>query len=555
MNSGPPLTKKEYESQWLAKLSALLSYRTLDEMLPEALSFLISMFGATGGTLFYTSILTKNVSQGELEAAQEQITCWEETFSQRVHARNGMLQFPRMAPVSRFTLDDTQGTLFNIPLLQRDRLFGFMSLFFPTDHQFDHFQERALGRIACGICAVADTIEQAVVTRQRLSQLSLFYQMGQVMTSTFDTQRLLNDTLQLATALLNVQSALLMLLDPQEDKMICQTLPPSRTHCTHVQRGQGVAGWVMEQNKAVLLNDVAQDARFDPAVDSCGSAQTVSLLCVPLRAKDHVIGVLEVLNKRPPFEFDQEDRSLLSALAAQAAIALDNAKLYNSLRTERDRIIQAQESVRHELARNLHDGLVQYLASMSMSLDYLERLLKVDPQEAKAELTALRQLTQRAMHEARTVLFELRPVILETQGLIPALQNYTERLQASSTFQLHFIPGHLTQRLNIRAAGTIFSIVQEAVNNADKHSHAQNVWIRIQEEKGNLLICIEDDGKGFDVQSTQAEYDQRDSLGLLNMKERAELIGGTLTIHSNPVPEKSGTVVQLQVALAKVKEP
>jgi signal transduction histidine kinase len=104
-------------------------------------------------------------------------------------------------------------------------------------------------------------------------------------------------------------------------------------------------------------------------------------------------------------------------------------------------------------------------------------------------------------------------------------------------------------------AGTIFSIVQEAVNNIEKHAEASNIWIRMQEQGGNLVVSVEDDGKGFDVESVVAGYDEGASLGLLNMRERAELIDGVLTMESGPARGKPGTLVQLRMALPRQEEP
>ena len=128
----------------------------------------------------------------------------------------------------------------------------------------------------------------------------------------------------------------------------------------------------------------------------------------------------------------------------------------------------------------------------------------------------------------RTLLFDLRPVILETQGLVPALQQYVERQQEmddlSYTLQIDRFAGRLTSP----AERAVFSIVQEAVGNVRKHALAENVWISVDEQVGELCVMVHDDGVGFDVEQLNAEYDQRGSLGMLNMHERAESIGGTL---------------------------
>jgi two-component system sensor histidine kinase UhpB len=149
------------------------------------------------------------------------------------------------------------------------------------------------------------------------------------------------------------------------------------------------------------------------------------------------------------------------------------------------------------------------------------------------------------------LLFELRPIILETQGLVPALHSYVDRLEENGRFVPHFDSDDLPADLAPSVAGTIFSIVQEAITNIEKHADAQNVWIRIKEEQDELVVVVEDDGKGFDVESVIANYDQGNSFGLLNMRERAALIDGVLILDSKPHRQKPGTMIELRVALGE----
>jgi signal transduction histidine kinase len=273
------------------------------------------------------------------------------------------------------------------------------------------------------------------------------------------------------------------------------------------------------------------------------------VLCVPIQIRGKIIGVLEALNKRSEPGFDSEDLSLMLTTANQAAIAIENAQLYSSLREERDRIIQAQEDVRRQVARNLHDGTVQFLSAISMGIDHLERLLEFKPEAARPELEALRDLTRQATQQARLALFELRPLILETQGLGPALETYVQQLQGNEEFGVHFdAPSHLPE-LGSAVSSTVFAIVQEAVTNAKKHASPQDVWLRLSEEESWLQVIIEDNGLGFDPEAVQQHYDRKGSIGLLSMRERAELIDSELKIESCIGSPQSGTKVILRVPI------
>ncbi len=276
------------------------------------------------------------------------------------------------------------------------------------------------------------------------------------------------------------------------------------------------------------------------------------MVCVPLKIRNKTIGVLEVLNKRSEQGFDSEDLGLVITTANQAAIAIENARLYQSLREERDRIIQVQEDVRRQVARNLHDGTVQFLSAITMGIDHMERLLEFKPEAAKSELAALRDLTRQATHQARLALFELRPLILETKGLVPALQAYVQQLEESEDFQIHLDAPASLPDLDAAVARTVFVIVQEAVTNAKKHANPRDVWLLLSREEDWLQVVVEDNGKGFDVEKVSREYDRRGSIGMLSMKERAELIDSTLEIRSRTEKPETGTQVILRVPLPEV---
>jgi len=555
-SNGPPIGE-EQSSFCLENLFHLLSYRSLDEMLSEALSLLISGFAARGGSIVYFSVPTKRFQQGQLnDLILQYIQHWEDTTLERMRERAQRARLPQLAPVTRHTLPGESGSLLSIPLLGHEQVCGALSLAFPPAAELTTQQEAIFVRCASGISAMATSVEQLVLTRQRLNQLGLFYQMGQSVASAFDIDRLLQDTIDLAVTVLDAEGAILMLVDQETRELVPKSCVggPSFLEGQRVLPGKGLVGWVAEHGVPILLNNVAQDARFDPVIDGCQEFPTQSVLCVPLLIKGQVIGTLEMLNKMPRLGFTDEDLSVLITLAAQAAIAIENARLYHNLRAERDRIIEAQENVRRELARNLHDGPVQLLAALSMRLETLERQVQVQPEALTDELDALKALTRHAMQDARMLLFELRPVILETQGLVSALQSYVERLASSGRFAPHFQATDATHRLDPRIEGTIFSIVQEAVTNIEKHANARNIWIRLVEQEGELIVSVEDDGKGFDIQSIQARYDEGASFGLLNMRERADLIDGVLTVESGPARGRSGTLVQLRLELPKAEE-
>jgi signal transduction histidine kinase len=295
---------------------------------------------------------------------------------------------------------------------------------------------------------------------------------------------------------------------------------------------QGIAGWVATQGEPVIVNDAAHDDRFDRGADARTGFLTQSVICVPVQIKKRTIGVLEALNRISEEGFNEADLRLLGTLAAQAASAIENARLYRSLREERDKIIRVQEEARRELARDLHDTTLQRLSSIAMSLDYVRRLLEHQPEAAVEELDRVRDTVLQASQEARILLFELRPIILETQGLVPAIEAYIEQLQGGGSPIFHLDDGGFDARLSDDVEATAFIILQEAISNARKHANAKNIWLNLAQDGAYLRIAVEDDGRGFDLEATRNNSDQGGHLGLVSMQERADLIEADLTIQS-----------------------
>jgi signal transduction histidine kinase len=273
---------------------------------------------------------------------------------------------------------------------------------------------------------------------------------------------------------------------------------------------------------------------------------THSLIAVPLMTPTERIGVIEVLNKKSGEQFDQEDRDILSALAAQAATAIVNARLYQELEAEKNRILEIEDQTHKKLARDLHDGPAQALASMIMDLEFLQKIYAHEPQRVPEELSNLRQRAARTLDQVRTTMFGLRPVILETQGLCAAIESYVERLRTAEGVNVQLNIRGLDERLPQRIEGACFAVIREAINNVNKHAHGANAWIVIERRAQDLIVAIRDNGKGFDLAQTEARYDRLGKLGLFNMRERADMLGARYHIESVP---GHGTLVYLIVPL------
>jgi signal transduction histidine kinase len=237
-------------------------------------------------------------------------------------------------------------------------------------------------------------------------------------------------------------------------------------------------------------------------------------------------------------------------ISNQAVVAIQNAKLYRDLEQEKERMLEIQEEARKKLARDLHDGPTQSVAALAMRVNFARRLMSRDAEAAANELVKIEDLARRTTKEIRHMLFTLRPLVLESQGLVAALEAMADKMH--DTYNQYVIisaESDVVQALEMNKQAVIFYIAEEAVNNARKHAQAANIWVRLKSlEKDLALLEIEDNGVGFNVGAVDAYYDQRGSLGMVNMRERAELVNGVLRIDS---AEGHGTRIRALIPLSE----
>jgi signal transduction histidine kinase len=395
---------------------------------------------------------------------------------------------------------------------------------------------------------------------RRLFGLRMMQHIALDLVSELDVDRLLRRILRSAIQAVEGMAGAVILLDAAASELNFAVVAGDGARALQGRRmaqDQGVAGWVISHNEPVIISDIQSDPRFLQDITTQVDFEVTSIICAPLVAKGDVIGAVQVLNKAQGPQFDDDDLDLMTSFAAQSAAAIENARLYQELnqlyedlKWERDRIIAIEEDIRRRLARDLHDGPAQLLAAIIVSIEFVRKLLELEPAKVLEELDNLVPLAQKALRQLRTLLFDLRPVILETQGLVPALESYVERQQEAGDLVYILQTSGFSERLVPRAERALFSIVQEAVGNVKKHAQAQHVWIAVTKQDGHLLVGVRDDGRGFDVEEVNADYDERGSLGMLNMQERAASIGGRLRVQSTP---GEGTTITLSVPLAPVR--
>ena len=303
-------------------------------------------------------------------------------------------------------------------------------------------------------------------------------------------------------------------------------------------RTHGMLGAMLRTPDPYRARNVQDDPRFEgwPAAHP----NMRSFLGVPIVTRGEVIGAFYLTEKGGgrAAEFTDEDEELIRMLAAHAAIAIENARLY-----ERSRELSTVEE-RKRLARELHDSVTQTLFSIGLTAEAAAELVGSDPAGARAKLGRLQELTRAAMQEMRSLIFELRPAELETDGLASALRKHVDVLRRLHRQEIELdVDGE--RRLSPDVERGIFRIAQEALGNALRHAHAHRVTLSLAARDSRVRLRVRDDGCGFDPDEAAARSRR---LGLTSMRERAEAMGGSLSVESEP---GQGTTITVEVAVGR----
>ncbi len=307
----------------------------------------------------------------------------------------------------------------------------------------------------------------------------------------------------------------------------------------------GLIGEVITDGGPKSCNEPSKDPELSRivAMRSCSIAY-----CLPLRAGIETYGVLLFAHTNPDF-FTPSKQELLEIIAHQSVIAIQNARLYSEVQREKERMVEIQEQEHRKLARDLHDGPTQSMAAIAMRLNFARRLLERDPKATADELSKIEDLARRTTKEIRHMLFTLRPLELESQGLIGALKAMAEKTH--ETYSQNVIveaEENVISRLEMSKQTIIFYIAEEAINNACKYAQANHIWVRMKDyDRDLVLLEIQDDGVGFDKEHVEASYDQRGSLGLKNMNERTEMVNGIFRLDS---AVGKGTTIHVLIPLS-----
>jgi signal transduction histidine kinase len=308
-------------------------------------------------------------------------------------------------------------------------------------------------------------------------------------------------------------------------------------------RGHGLLGVIVHETSPVRIHDVVTDPRRYgfPA----HHPEMHSLLGVPIGTKGRSIGRLYLTNKLPAGDFTEDDERMVETFALHAAIAIENARLHEQV--QRMAIVEERERI----GRDLHDGIIQSIYAVGLSLEDVPELMEDEPEVARHRIERAIDSLDQSIRDIRNFIFGLRPELLEQAGLVGGLGALADEFRVNSMVDVELEASGVDEsRLPRELITQLLSIGREALSNIARHSKASRATIEVSIDGSSIRLVISDNGVGFDPRLQRGPAHQ----GLVNMRDRSASIGGDLVIESKP---DAGTRIILSVpymASARVRE-
>lgn len=284
-------------------------------------------------------------------------------------------------------------------------------------------------------------------------------------------------------------------------------------------RGHGLLGLIIRENRSYRIPNIAShpESYGFPA----NHPPMASFLGAPATIRGRVVGRLYLTNKQNAAEFSADDQALVEMFALHAAIAIDNARLYEQV--QRLAVVDEQDRI----SRELHDSIIQSIYAVTLSLDDVPELVGEAPAEAGQRVDDAIDALHGVIRDIRNFIFGLRPLLLDSGSLLDGLRTLADELRRNTTTEID-IQGKEPEGISLEIVAELLAISREALSNVARHSGAAHTSLRVTAHDTDVRLEIADDGRGIDANPAPAGGHH----GLANMRTRAEALGGTFDLES-----------------------
>lgn len=449
-------------------------------------------------------------------------------------------------------------------------------------------------------------LNSEILNKTRITALKVqtreFYEIGKLLSSERDIFKLFDMIINTSLKITHADAVTLYLVADKhteewssikngdyQDKLMKFVISKNMSINTNLQSftttitKKSIYGYTAINGKALRIdntNNISPEMEYkhDTSFDMKTGYKTVSMLSVPMKDRDNnVTGIIQLINKKRDtnpvdyrggewiekiIPFDYFDELTMNSIAGQAAVALENNFLYKNInqllgkyveQNEKltllsSKILKAHEEERKRIAREIHDGPAQSVACLALKLELCKKLLNMEAYDKlPMELDKLGLDIKASVKEIRSIIYDLKPTYLDN-GLFAALENHINNFRDNSGLDLKYIAAGIDTHIEYYIGSSIFRILQEALTNITKHAKAKNVRVSIEVSEKELCLNISDDGKGFEASTINhpKHVEIERGFGIEGMKERVELINGSMSINS---AINKGTTISIKVPL------
>ena len=438
--------------------------------------------------------------------------------------------FPAYHPAMRSFL--------GMPIVFKDRVLG--DLYLTNKIGAEEFSQEDETLVTLFAAQAAVAIENARLfdnASRRSAQLDVLNRIGRELTRILDLDKLLQTVAQLVREGFSYQNLQVFWVDRANNVMQIRALvglaqgkvPLGTTRSLD----QGIAAWAATNQETVLSNDVTEDPRYW----ALPGFETSAELAVPVIVKDEVVAVINV-DGMEPLAFDESDVKTLETVADQLAVAIENIQLYGEQQDQSRRLAVVEE--RDRIGRDLHDGVIQSVYAIGLTLEDIAGQAEKEPEELRPRIEGVVGDLNRVIGDIRTYIMDLRPRELQGRRLDEALESLVKYLEDRTGVSVTLDVGMDLTGLSEQYVVNLWHIFQEAFSNIEKYSRAKAVSLSLAVQDGCLCLDLADDGVGFDPH----EAELSPGYGLPNIKDRAERLGGVLMVESSP---GSGTRLKVTI--------
>jgi signal transduction histidine kinase len=418
-------------------------------------------------------------------------------------------------------------TFLGVPIVVRGRVFG--RLYLTEKHpegDFTKDDERIALTLAsqAGIAIENSRLYEQVRLRsselaRRVAELSTVERVGALLTSESELSDVLEVAAEEASKLTGASRSVVTLLDVTSDELVVQAadgVEPEEVLGRRLSAGKHHS--VLERRKAEIVEDLLTDPEVNvQAHTALGNPRRGAF--VPMLIHDRAVGTVAVYDRRDGGSFDTDDLVILQMMANQVAIAIENDRLTQQLQA------LAVLEERERISKELHDGVIQSIYSVGLSLQGTASLLDRSPDLARERIDGVIAQLDTVVRDVRSYIFELQPKVVEGRSFGDAVAELARDLEVNTLATVYLdMPDGVCDDLNQHQRSNLIQMVREVLSNIARHAEAQEVSISCARDGSYLELVIEDDGKGFDVSTVSRGH------GLRNMEERARKLGGSVEI-------------------------